>query len=211
MAANLSSSSTERDAQVSGGLENAALVLIDIQNRHLAHELVPNSAADIVSRATVLIDQFRLGGGLVVFVRAGFSPDLKDVPRRLTDRGPRPHEWEPPDSFPQEFGVTTSDIVLTKRQWGAFYGTELELQLRRRGITTIALGGMATNFGVESTARQAYEMGFDIVFVQDLMASVDVEFHDFAVRRLFPVMGRVTTSELVADLLTSNPSPAGGE
>jgi nicotinamidase-related amidase len=45
---------------------------------------------------------------------------------------------------------------VTKHQWGAFYGTDLDVQLRRRGIQTIVLGGVATNIGVESTARQAW-------------------------------------------------------
>ena len=47
--------------------------------------------------------------------------------------------------------AAAGDIVITKRQWGAFHGTELDLQLRRRGIRGIVLGGIATNFGVEFT------------------------------------------------------------
>ena len=56
-------------------------------------------------------------------------------------------------------GIKPGDFVITKHQWGAFYGTELDLEFRRRGITTMVLRGIATNFGVESTARFAYEYG----------------------------------------------------
>jgi nicotinamidase-related amidase len=52
-------------------------------------------------------------------------------------------------------------IVIT-RPCGAFYDTELELQLRRRGIEHIALGGISTNISVESTARNAWELGLGI-------------------------------------------------
>ena len=69
----------------------------------------------------------------------------------------------PPDWSELAEGVAApGDIIITKRQWGAFHGTELELQLRRRGVTTLALGGIATNFGVELTARQAWELGFEL-------------------------------------------------
>jgi nicotinamidase-related amidase len=71
-------------------------------------------------------------------------------------------------------------------QWGAFHGTELDLQLRRRGIQTIVLGGLATNIGVESTARQAWEHGYAILLVEDATSSLSRELHDFAVKNIFP-------------------------
>jgi Isochorismatase family len=75
--------------------------------------------------------------------------------------------------------------VITKRHWGAFYGTELDLQLRRRGVAKIVLGGIATNFGVESTARAAYELGYGQVFVEDAMTSLSEETHWFSIRQDF--------------------------
>ena len=87
--------------------------------------------------------------------------------------------------------------AITKRQWGAFYGTELDLQLRRRGIRTIVLGGIATNFGVESTARQAWEHSYELVLVEDATASTSAELHDFAIRFILPRIARVTqTSDI---------------
>jgi nicotinamidase-related amidase len=86
------------------------------------------------------------------------------------------------------------DIIITKRQWGAFYGTELDLQLRRRGVSTIVLGGIATNFGVESTAREAWEHGYDVVLAEDACASVSVELHEAAIQHIFPRIARVVQS-----------------
>jgi nicotinamidase-related amidase len=93
------------------------------------------------------------------------------------------------------------DLVIFKRQWGAFYGTDLDLQLRRRGLATIVLCGIATEFGVESTARDAYERGYEQVFAGDAMTGLNAESHANAVERIFPRMGRVRrTEEIIAAL-----------
>jgi nicotinamidase-related amidase len=94
-----------------------------------------------------------------------------------------------------------SDYVITKRQWGAFYGTDLDLQLRRRGIKTIILCGIATSFGVESTARDAYERGYDQIFAEDAMASRSAAEHEHTISHILPRIGRVrSTAEILAGL-----------
>jgi nicotinamidase-related amidase len=97
-------------------------------------------------------------------------------------------------------GPEQTDIIITKKQWGAFYGTELDLQLRRRGIDTIVLCGIATNIGVESTARFAFEYGYQQIFAEDAMSSRSTEEHNFTVKTTFPRMGRVRKTE---DILAS--------
>jgi nicotinamidase-related amidase len=87
-----------------------------------------------------------------------------------------------------------SDILVTKHQWGAFYGTDLDVQLRRRGIRTVVIGGIATNMGVESTARQAHEHGYDVVIVEDATAGLSAEMHAFAITTIFPMLARVVTA-----------------
>ncbi|MGA2664710.1 MAG: isochorismatase family protein, partial [Nitrososphaerales archaeon] len=93
------------------------------------------------------------------------------------------------------------DIVIGKKQWGAFYGTELDLQLRRRKIDTIVLCGIATNVGVESTARFAYEYGYQQVFASDAMAAMSAEAHAGALKYTFARIGRVRTTAQVLDAL----------
>jgi len=109
----------------------------------------------------------------------------------------RPGQVVPPDAADllPEIGPREGDLVITKRQWGAFYGTDLELQLRRRGLGTIVLCGISTNYGVESTARFAYEFGFQQVFAEDAMTSSTAEMHDAAVRIVFRRVGRVRSTE----------------
>jgi nicotinamidase-related amidase len=100
-----------------------------------------------------------------------------------------------------ELGPEPGDAVVLKHQPNAFYATDLEVHLARRGIRTIVLGGIATNLGVESTARSAHERGFEQVFVEDAMAARALELHEFPVTRTFPTMGRVrSTADVLAAL-----------
>jgi nicotinamidase-related amidase len=96
-----------------------------------------------------------------------------------------------------ELDCRPDDIIIFKRQWGAFYGTDLDLQLRRRGLTTIALCGVATEIGVESTARAAYERGYELVFASDAMTGTNPESHANSIERIFPRIGRVRTTEQI--------------
>jgi nicotinamidase-related amidase len=84
-----------------------------------------------------------------------------------------------------------TDIRVTKHQWGAFYGTDLDVQLRRRSIKTIVLGGVATNMGVESSARQAWERNYALIIVEDATSSLSAEMHAFSVTTILPLIGRV--------------------
>ena len=135
---------------------------------------------------------------MVVPVHVSFSPDGHDRLTQPTDEAPPPAGAPPGwDEISPDLGRDPSDIVITKRQWGAFYGTQLDLQLRRRGIMTIVIGGIATNFGVESTVRDAYERGYALVFVEDAMAGLSNEAHSFAIKTIFPRLGRVRSTEEV--------------
>jgi nicotinamidase-related amidase len=138
----------------------------------------------------------------VFLVRVAFSPDGKDSLRPHVD-GPAPAQTPPPDwtELVPEMGPKPGDFVITKHQWGAFYGTELELELRRRGLTTIVLCGIATNIGVESTARFAFEYGYQQIFVEDAMSALSAEEHTTTVTKIFPRLGMVrNTKEILADL-----------
>ena len=156
-----------------------------------------------VKNAAALADAFKKNGMPVFLVRVAFSADGKDVLRPLVD-APWPTQTPPPDwtEIVPEIGPKQGDIVITKYQWGAFHGTELDLQLRRRGITTIAMCGIATNIGVESTARVTFEYGFNQIFVEDAMAAMSAEEHALKVAKIFPRIGLVRKTEaILSDLL----------
>jgi nicotinamidase-related amidase len=173
-----------------------ALIVIDLQRGIVARQAAPHSASEVVDRCAKLADAFRERKALVVLVHVGFSDDDRDRLKPEADSappaGPLPPDWS---EIVSEIGPRPGDIVITKRQWGAFYGTALDLQLRRRGIRTLVYGGIATNFGVESTARDAYERGFEQVFVEDAMSGLTAGAHQFAITTIFPRMGRIRSTD----------------
>jgi nicotinamidase-related amidase len=173
--------------------QTTALVLIDLQKGIVGNQLAPHSGADVVKNGKALAEQFRQAGASVVLVNVGFSKDLKDSLRQVVDQPmTRPPGGYSPDFMELADGLAKpDDILITKRQWGAFYGTELDLQLRRRGIQTIVLGGVSTNIGVESTARQAWEHGYSLILVEDAASSNNAPMHDFAILKIFPRISRV--------------------
>jgi nicotinamidase-related amidase len=179
--------------------KTTALVLVDLQYGIVSMNVAPQPSAQVVERAKSLAQAFRAAGSPVVLVTVGSSPDGKDALAPLLDTPPaaaaqRPANWSTPVA---ELEPQDSDIRILKRQWGAFYGTDLDLQLRRRGIRTIVLAGISTNVGVESTARDAFERGYNQVFVADAMASPSAEAHANTLKVTFPRIGRTRTTEEV--------------
>ena len=179
-----------------------ALVLIDLQQGILAYAKAPYDAAAVLAKAAPLADAFRAAKAPVVLVKVGFSADGGDVLKAQVDApnppGAAPANWlDDAPGLPRQPG----DLHILKRQWGAFHGTELDLQLRRRGIRTLVLAGIATSIGVESTARFAWELGYDIVFAEDATSGPDAAMHANSFEKVFPRLGRVRrTADVLAAL-----------
>lgn len=182
--------------------QKTALVVIDLQKGIVGMQTAPHAAGKVVANAAGLARMFRKGGMPVFLVRVTPSPDKKDSLHPIADAPMR--SWDPPSDWATivpELGPEAADFVITKHQWGAFYGTELDLQLRRRGVETIVLCGISTNIGVESTARFAYEYGYNQILAEDAMASQDANDHAFAVAKIFPRIGRVRSTKEIIEAL----------
>jgi nicotinamidase-related amidase len=178
-----------------------ALVVIDLQKGITAQPTQPYPAPEVVRNAARLVQEFRNNRMPVFLVHVVTTPETRlkvSSDESFARSGSIPPDWS---EFVPEIAPVPSDIVITKKQWGAFYGTDLELQLRRRGMDTIVLCGISTDYGVESTARFAYEYGFQQVFAEDAMSSRSAEQHNAAVHFIFTRMGRVRkTSEILKAL-----------
>ncbi|WP_433662187.1 isochorismatase family protein [Nocardia sp. CA-128927] len=180
-----------------------ALVLIDLQKGITAIPGAPYSMTETIDRAAELADAFRAHRLPVVLVRVSGAPDgsdfaqgRSDAPRRTG--GVRPAGW---DVIVDELAGHADDLVVTKRNVGAFYGTDLELHLRRRGITQIVLAGVATSMGVESTARAAHDHGYHVTLATDAMTDMDATVHQHSVDRILPRFGETGTTAEILELL----------
>jgi nicotinamidase-related amidase len=176
---------------------STALVLIDLQKGLLALPLAPHPAPQILATSCRLATAIGSAGGLVVLVRVDFGAGLAAAPRGATDvplavPPEMPADWA--EIFP-ELIAAAPHIVVTKRNWSAFYGTSLDLELRRRGITHIVVGGIATNFGVESTARDGWQGNYTVIVAEDAAASFRAEMHEFAIKNTLPRCSLVRKSE----------------
>jgi nicotinamidase-related amidase len=177
-----------------------ALVVIDLQQGIVALPTV-HPAAEIVGRSAELAAAFRERGLPVVLVNVtGMAPGR-------TDGGPGggasfPDGWT---DLVKELDRQPGDITVSKQQWGAFYGTSLDLELRRLGVTQIVLAGISTSIGVESTARDAYEHGYHVTVATDAVTDMDADAHARAVGTIFPRLGETGST---AEILALLPAPA---
>jgi nicotinamidase-related amidase len=182
--------------------KSTALVLIDLQNGVLAMPLAPHGAAEVISNSARLATSLKQAGGVVAPVHVAYSPNGADRLRQAVDSpyptAPLPAGWS---DFVPEIALLPADFVIVKRQWGAFHGTELDLQLRRRGVDAIVLTGVATNFGVESTAREAWQYGYSVVIAEDAVSGVNEAMHTFSIANILPRLARIrSTEEILAAL-----------
>jgi nicotinamidase-related amidase len=180
--------------------KKTALVLIDLQNAVVGMNTAPYTAVQVVANSKKLAEAFRAAGAQVFYVRVDLNEFLKLPVDRPHDLGGTPLPAVVSE-IAASAGFRPGDILLTKRHWGAFAGTDLEQQLKARGVDTVVLTGISTNGGVESTARQGTGLGFAFVLVEDACAGQNAEEHRFAFEKTFPRLARVrTTDEVIAAL-----------
>ena len=179
--------------------QRTAVIVIDLQKGIVGRNNVPYSSSAVVANTARLLASARQAGALIVLVHVGGASDGADRLHPEADQpmprsAPLPPDWS--ELIP-ELNRQETDLVIFKRQWGAFYGTDLDLQLRRRKMTTLVLCGISTELGVESTARDAFERCYELILVADAMTGQSAESHTDAIQRIFPRIGRVRNTEQV--------------
>ena len=174
---------------------NTALILVDLQKGIVAKETRPHPAARVVAKAANLAAAFRAHKLPVVLVHVtGGAPGRNEQPPPASP----PPDWA--DLVP-ELDRQPDDHVVTKQCWGAFAHTGLEEHLRAQGVSQVVIAGIATAIGVESTARQAYEAGFNVTLAIDAMTDLKAETHENSIRHIFPRLGETGTTEDIIGLL----------
>jgi nicotinamidase-related amidase len=175
---------------------NTALLVVDLQKGILALPLA-DPIDGVVARAADLVRAFRAHRLPVVLINVtGTAPGRTEQPARLP--GELPADFA---EFIPELDRQPSDIVVTKRTWGAFASTDIEAKLKALGVTQVVVIGVATASGVESTARQAYEAGFNVTLAIDAMTDMRPDAHAYSIARVFPRLGETGTAQAIIDLL----------
>jgi nicotinamidase-related amidase len=174
---------------------NTALIVIDLQKGIVGlptiHPIEP-----VIEKSRSLADAFREHGLPVVLVNvAGTAPGRTEQPGRAAAF---PEGWT--DLVP-ELGRQPNDITVTKYSWGAFPTTDLEARLKALGVTQVVVTGVATGTGVEATARQAFEAGFNVSLAIDAMTDTREEAHAYSIAKVFPRLGETGSTQDVLDLL----------
>ncbi|AIO73616.1 MULTISPECIES: isochorismatase family protein [Burkholderia] len=174
---------------------NTALVVIDLQKGIVALPTA-HPVGGVIERTRELLDAFRSRGLPVVLVNvAGGAPGRTQQQVRLDAL---PADWT---ELIAELDRQPGDHLVTKKTWGAFTGTDLDAYLKAAGVTQIVLAGVATSIGVESTARQAHELGYNVTLAVDAMTDLNADAHANSVERLFPRLGETGSTQDIVALL----------
>ena len=180
-----------------------ALIVVDLQ-KGLAGYPFLHPLGDIVDRNRELLHAFRTENLPVVLVNVtGRAPGRTEEP----PRGPQTLAADWTELLP-ELEQQPGDILVTKRSWGAFATTDLKAQLKAKGVTQVVVTGVVTSTGVEATARQAYEQGFNVTLALDAMTDVSQESHEHSVNKVFPRLGETGSTQEILSLLTKRSVPA---
>jgi nicotinamidase-related amidase len=179
--------------------KNTALILIDLQ-KSVVRLTLASPVQTVLENASKLLDAFHLAGLPVIIVNvnprgAKWTSSRKDAKPSQIPLAPDFLEITP------EIKTQSGDIFVTKHTWGAFYETGLEEELKKRNITGIVIGGISTSIGVEGTARQASERGYNITFAEDAITDMFAEAHERSIKYIFPRMGEVDISEKIIEKL----------
>lgn len=200
--------------------EKTAIVLIDLQNDIIRSQEGPFYSAifeqvkekKVVENVVRLTDGARAAGATIFYITVVRRKDYADVVNQLTElvaagKGVPAKkqisliEGTKGAQLVDELKPQPADYVLVKKRRNAFHGTELDFHLRARGITTIVIGGVATDLGVENTVRDAWDRDYNVVVVGDISVAVPPAAHDNAIKSIFPRMARIMTVDRVLEEL----------
>jgi nicotinamidase-related amidase len=173
----------------------AALIVIDLQKGTVSLPTV-HPIGELIKNACLLANAFRRHGLPVVLVNvAGGAPGRTEQTRKSPDF---PAGWT--DLVP-ELDQQPQDHLVTKHTRGAFANTDLEQHLRKLGVTQVVIAGVSTSSGVESTARHASDLGFNVTLPVDAMTDMDLDVHINSVARIFPKLAEIGTTRAIVERL----------
>ncbi|MDK4442584.1 cysteine hydrolase [Enterococcus faecium] len=184
-------------------LPKTAFVSIDMQKGIVNNgTLSPHTAASILTNNDLLVRTLKRTAALKVLVNVDIStfPYLS----QQTDMGGMTASVPPEFTdllLKDSLKDTNNMLTITKYNPSAFFGTSLNLQLRRRGIETIILSGVATTNGVYATALDAFQHGYHVVLAEDACSDRDKESHQLFIKKIFPKTARVRSTKQIIEAI----------
>ena len=184
-------------------LSKTAFVAIDMQKGIVNNgTLSPHTAQSILTNNDLLAKTLKRTAALKVLVNVDIStfPYLS----QQTDMGGMTASVPPEFTdllLKDSLKDTNNMLTITKYNPSAFFGTSLDLQLRRRGIETIILSGVATTNGVYATALDAFQHGYHIVLAEDACSDRDKESHQLFIKKIFPKTARVRSTKQIIEAI----------
>jgi nicotinamidase-related amidase len=174
-----------------------ALIVVDLQQGIIGSQFIHPIAAGI-NQTRSLSEAFRHNELAVVLVNvAGRAPGRTEQSARLQTL-PQGRIDLIPEVDPQP-----SDMLVTNRTWGAWASTDLESRLKQKGVIQVVITGMASGTGVESTARQAYELGSNVTLAIDALTDARPEAHAYSLMPVSPRLGETGSTHQILDLLAA--------
>jgi len=204
-------------------LENVALIIVDMQNdfihdngfvRKSSQKIgVPASALDLM-RSPIpyikkLADCFHKNGKEVIYIYTAWASDYSDVAIPLKKMAGKARKmgalvkgsWG--TQIIEELTPHKNDRMVMKKAYGAFFQTPLDRILRNLSIKTLVMTGVATNYCVETTSREAVAYGYDVILASDATATFDPEGHQATLKVIATGFGEVMSTEEILKLLVS--------
>lgn len=182
-----------------------ALVLVDFQNFTMKMPTVPLTPHEALRNGVRLAKACRAKSIPVVLIRVGHPSQHAPHPNVPVDESFSGFEYpDNPMEICAELGPEPGDIIVDKYNWGAFYETNLDAQLRRRGVTTLIVGGLVTHIGVDTTMRQAQERNYAQILASDAAAAFDITQHDHVIRHVAPRLSKVRTTDSILAAISAS-------
>lgn len=185
--------------------KTTALVLVDFQNFSVKLQTAPIGAREALANGVRLAEACREQGMLVVLIRVGHPSNHTPHPNLPIDQAFSGFDYpDNPMEICAELGPKGGDIIVDKYNWGAFYQTNLDAQLRRRGITTLIIGGLVTHIGVDTTMRQAQERNYAQILASDAVAAFELSQHEHVLQHVAPRLSKVRKTDEILAALKAN-------
>ena len=185
----------------------SAVLAMDFQRDVL--ETTPNYRdTPLLGTVARVLDAARRAGATVIHVAVSFRDDYADAPahaplfQQEKAKGVM-KAGSPGAEICEELTPRAADIVITKHGVDPFNGTHLANVLRAKGIETLVLMGVWTNFVVEAAARTGADSSYRVVVVTDGCASDTEDHHRFFVDTVLPKIGLAVTAEEAIKALRS--------